>query len=677
MATEEVMLMYVAFFTVIVGMLSVVWSLISPPNVHKKRVVDEKLELIRNRFTPSKIPSGIDVIVIGSGIGGMSAASILSKHGKKVLVLERHDKLGGCTHTFTWSRKNTEGDGYSTCEFDTGCHYCAVDMAYDTARSGTVMKYVTDGHVKWNDLGDPYDRLVLPHDPRTDANCPNNDSYDFLCGAGPLVDHISERINPNEPTLKPRLRAFLEFCRVAHNTIIPLYLVRILPRCLERFFVWALKSFHQYGRITTDYVMKGMLGHGFSSQDILSGKKLPDKPEAGLENTWRRLCGVMVHPLGDYACQPRDSSIVAHSLTSWYYMNGASYTDGATQSISESAARVVYEYGGECLVNAHVDEILIENDQAVGVRICKATSLEPGSEQKPEMMEVRAPTIVCATGVHNLYNKLLPKQHNLVKEFKATNKTIPSFGHMYLFVAIRGDAEEVGIPKTNTWYFNGYDTDDCFDKYFAEPTKHIPPTVYLGFPCTKDPTWKERHPGVSNCILISDGKYEWFEKWEALRTHKRGDQYDELKEEFSQKLLEVLYSKVPQVKGKVLWYELGTPISDSTFLSSYRGGSYGTRCNVDYFSTESMRWLMRGDTEIKGLFMAGQDAWTPAVAGAMYGGLLGSIKVLGAFQTIGLIGRLLNCLATAMRRDRKVSYINSYYLAVQRFLGKGFVKPKS
>lgn len=36
---------------------------------------------------------------------------------------------------------------------------------------------------------------------------------------------------------------------------------------------------------------------------------------------------------------------------------------------------------------------------------------------------------------------------------------------------------------------------------------------------------------------------------------------------------------------------------------------------------------MRPDTEITNLYMAGQDAWTPAVAGAMYGGLLGAMKV--------------------------------------------------
>ena len=42
-----------------------------------------------------------DVIVIGSGIGGLTAAALLSVHGgKRVLVLERHYAMGGFTHTF-------------------------------------------------------------------------------------------------------------------------------------------------------------------------------------------------------------------------------------------------------------------------------------------------------------------------------------------------------------------------------------------------------------------------------------------------------------------------------------------------------------------------------------------------------------------------------------------------
>lgn len=38
--------------------------------------------------------------MIGSGIGGLTTAALLSKAGKKVLVLEQHDQAGGCCHTF-------------------------------------------------------------------------------------------------------------------------------------------------------------------------------------------------------------------------------------------------------------------------------------------------------------------------------------------------------------------------------------------------------------------------------------------------------------------------------------------------------------------------------------------------------------------------------------------------
>ena len=41
-----------------------------------------------------------DVIMIGSGMGCLSAGSILAKEGKKVLILERHYTAGGYTHVF-------------------------------------------------------------------------------------------------------------------------------------------------------------------------------------------------------------------------------------------------------------------------------------------------------------------------------------------------------------------------------------------------------------------------------------------------------------------------------------------------------------------------------------------------------------------------------------------------
>ena len=52
-------------------------------------------------YKQAKLPEAWDAIVIGSGIGGLTAAVLLGVHaGKRVLVLERHYEAGGFTHTF-------------------------------------------------------------------------------------------------------------------------------------------------------------------------------------------------------------------------------------------------------------------------------------------------------------------------------------------------------------------------------------------------------------------------------------------------------------------------------------------------------------------------------------------------------------------------------------------------
>ena len=52
-------------------------------------------------YKQAKLADAWDAIVIGSGIGGLTAAVLLGAHaGKRVLVLERHYEAGGFTHTF-------------------------------------------------------------------------------------------------------------------------------------------------------------------------------------------------------------------------------------------------------------------------------------------------------------------------------------------------------------------------------------------------------------------------------------------------------------------------------------------------------------------------------------------------------------------------------------------------
>ena len=63
----------------------------------------------------------MDVIVIGGGMGGLSAAIGLAAHGARVTLLEKNARLGGKLNIW-------EADGFT---FDTGPHVLTMPWALD------------------------------------------------------------------------------------------------------------------------------------------------------------------------------------------------------------------------------------------------------------------------------------------------------------------------------------------------------------------------------------------------------------------------------------------------------------------------------------------------------------------------------------------------------------------
>ena len=55
-------------------------------------------------------PSESEVVVIGSGLAGLTCAGVLAAAGKQVTVLESHYHPGGAAHTFRARAKGVEGD---------------------------------------------------------------------------------------------------------------------------------------------------------------------------------------------------------------------------------------------------------------------------------------------------------------------------------------------------------------------------------------------------------------------------------------------------------------------------------------------------------------------------------------------------------------------------------------
>lgn len=93
--------------------------------------------------------------------------------------------------------------------------------------------------------------------------------------------------------------------------------------------------------------------------------------------------------------------------------------------------------------------------------------------------------------------------------------------------------------------------------------------------------------------------------------------------------------QLPQLRGKVAHWELGTPLTSEYYLAAHAGASYGLAHTPARFRVD---WL-RPATPVPGLLLTGQDISTAGVAGAAIGGLL---TVMGmsprlALANVGLL----------------------------------------
>lgn len=91
-----------------------------------------------------------DVVIIGSGLGGLVCGSLLAREGKRVLILERQAHLGGCLQTF-------QRDGLS---FDTGFHY--VGGLAEGQPLHSIFSYLGLMQLPWVRLdADGFDRVTI------------------------------------------------------------------------------------------------------------------------------------------------------------------------------------------------------------------------------------------------------------------------------------------------------------------------------------------------------------------------------------------------------------------------------------------------------------------------------------------------------------------------------------
>jgi len=514
-------------------------------------------------YKQEKITGKFDVIIIGSGVGGMTTASFLTKEKKRVLVLERHYMPGGYTQIF--KRRDYE--------WDTGLHYVGEIGVKDTMLN-RIFRYVSDGTLQWEDMGPVYDRMVF-----------GDKIYEYHKG----IDEFKAKMKEYFPSAEDQeaIDKYVDAIMAAQRTQPLFFSEKAMPLWLSAIF----------GKL----MRKKALSYNKTTAEVLSGI-----------TSNKKLIAVLTGQFGDYGLAPSKSSFYMHAALVKHYFRGGSYPVGGSQRIFESMASVVVNGGGEIFTNAEVKEIIVKNNTAVGVRMADG-------------QEIFAPQIVSTVGALNTLTSLLPaevQQQHKVDEM--VSKVTRSPGYVCLYIGIKESNKTLGLGKANYWIFpDNYDHDLNIDRYLQDPDSDIP-VVYISFPSVKDSTWEERYPNRTTIQIVTVAPYEWYSQWENTTWKKRGEDYEAQKEKMSQRLLETLFKYEPQLRGKIDYYELSTPLSTKHFTNYQQGELYGLEHTPDRF----VQKFLRIHSPVKKLYMAGQDIITCGLGGAFSSGLLAASSML-------------------------------------------------
>lgn len=537
----------------------------------------------RNRYRLKKVPKDLDAIVIGSGIGGLTCAGLLSRAGKRVLVLEQHYIAGGSTHAF-------KKHGF---EFDTGLHYMG-----NISKRKKILDLITENPIEWDQMGTSengyvYDEIEIGHSDLTDPKStstknPDSKTYWLPAGHDAFVDALVKHF----PDERETIERYLLLVKQAASKDLFFNLKILQSKWLATMFmklqVWLGK----------DKFFK--LRHRTARQVI---EELTDNKE---------LQTALMGQFGDYGRLPSEESFFVHASVVAHYLEGGYYPRGGSTQFAKQIIPTIQRTGGACLVNKRVEQILVENGKAVGVK------MEGGDT-------IYAPQIIAACGVPNTYKKLLPSEVVPKHLLNKIEQVGYSCSMVYLFVGLKGTPEELKLRSANIWHWPSPNYKKMLEDFNQDP-ENAPIPLFIGFPCAKDSDWSNRYPGRSNAVILTMINYDHFKEWADKPQGKRGKDYDAKKKVFEKRILEGLFYYYPHLKDKITHTLVGTPVTFNHYIASHNGEVYGLKNSPERYQMDD--WL-RPKTNIPGLYLTGQDVTTLGITGAMMAGVLTAHSVLG------------------------------------------------
>ena len=389
-----------------------------------------------------------DVIVIGSGMGGLAAAGILARlKDKRVLILEKHYVAGGQTHEFHRNQ-------YS---WDVGIHYVGGMAAGEQNR--LLADLITGKQVDWNPMPDVFDRFMYP---------------DLTVDVHKDPTKFAKTLIAAFPAEEAAIWQYIRDLKAANNWYIAHFLAKI-PDALA-YIQFMLRSLGKgkLARMTTRQYMNRCF-----------------KDE--------RLKVVLTSQWGDYGLTPERCCFGLHALVVWGYNSGtgAFFPEGGGRSIAQAVERVIALKGGHIQLDTEVTNILIRDGAAYGV--CARQS-------NGWVGEYHADTIISNVGAELTFCNLVAAQY-----CQAEREELTAFerggSFLTLYLGLSESPEKLAIKGENYWIYETYDQADI-DKCLDDLLKGNAKFGFLSFPSMKNNSAIAHTAEL--CVRIApDGFNDW------------------------------------------------------------------------------------------------------------------------------------------------------------------------